>query len=88
MGVLGGVLLEGGLLQHTPAPPVPPCPGPPPRPCIASHCLCAGADETLRFWRVFGEPVLAAKEEKPGLLSGASGLLSGGGPLGGLRSIR
>jgi len=47
----------------------------------------AGADETLRFWRVFGEPPLAAKDEKAGLLSAGGGMLAGA-PLGGLRSIR
>lgn len=47
----------------------------------------AGADETLRFWRVFGEPALA-KDEKAGLLAGGGGMLAGGAPLGGLRSIR
>eukprot|EP00983_Pelagomonas_calceolata_P020776 652968-Pelagomonas_calceolata.AAC.4 len=48
--------------------------------------MLAGADETLRFWRVFGEPPLA-KDEKAGLLSGGGSLLAGA-PLGGLRSIR
>eukprot|EP00967_Tisochrysis_lutea_P130483 scaffold225730_cov23-Tisochrysis_lutea.AAC.1 len=47
--------------------------------------MLAGADETLRFWRVFGEPPLA-KDEKAGLLSGGGSLLAGA-PLGGLRSI-
>ncbi|KAF5835961.1 WD40-repeat-containing domain protein [Dunaliella salina] len=51
-----------------------------------SSVVSAGADETLRFWRVFGEPPLA-KDEKAGLLSGGGSLLAGA-PLGGLRSIR
>lgn len=49
-----------------------------------SSVVSAGADETLRFWRVFGEPP-AAKEDK---VAAAGGLLHGGAPLGGLRGIR
>lgn len=50
-----------------------------------SNNVFAGADETLRFWRVFGEPPLA-KDDKAG--AAGAGLLAGGAPLGGLRSIR
>ncbi len=49
-----------------------------------SSVVSAGADETLRFWRVFGEPA-AAKQDKAGA-AGAAGAAAGA--LGGLRSIR
>ena len=51
-----------------------------------SSVVSAGADETLRLWRVFGEPALAKDEKGAAGLGG--GLLGGGAPLGGLRSIR
>ena len=48
--------------------------------CVVS----AGADETLRFWRVFGEPAVAKDVDKA---AGAPGAVAAA-PLGGLRSIR
>jgi cell division cycle protein 20 (cofactor of APC complex) len=53
--------------------------------CVVS----AGADETLRFWRVFGEPAVSKDHEagKAGV-SGLTGGVQGGAALGGLRSIR
>eukprot|EP00798_Chlamydomonas_sp_ICE-L_P007384 gene7384-508_t len=49
-----------------------------------SSVVTAGADETLRFWRVFGDPPLAKDESK----IGGTGATAGHAPLGGLRSIR
>ncbi|MEW5318494.1 MAG: hypothetical protein WDW38_009711 [Sanguina aurantia] len=46
-----------------------------------SAVVSAGADETLRFWRCFGEPAVA-KDEK------ATAGVVAGGMMGGLRSIR
>lgn len=45
-----------------------------------SSVVTAAADETLRFWRTFGDPP-AAKDEKAAITGAAA-------PLGGLRSIR
>ncbi|GFH26173.1 WD_REPEATS_REGION domain-containing protein, partial [Haematococcus lacustris] len=52
-----------------------------------SSVVSAGADETLRFWRVFGEPVVAKDESKAAGAAG-TGSMAGSVPLGGLRSIR
>lgn len=53
-----------------------------------STVVSAGADETLRFWRVFGDPPVAKDLDK-GVGAGVAGGLTGGAAqLGGLRSIR
>jgi cell division cycle protein 20 (cofactor of APC complex) len=54
-----------------------------------SSVVTAGADETLRFWRAFGEPPAAKDADKgAGLLGGAGAAGAAAAPLGGLRGIR
>ncbi len=59
-----------------------------------STVVSAGADETLRFWRVFGDPPHVKDADKAGGVGGAAvgGAAAGregvAVPLGGLRSIR
>lgn len=63
-----------------------------------SSVVTAGADETLRFWRAFGDAPGGAKDDKgsgagglglAGMMGGAGGPLPGGGAMGSsLRSIR
>lgn len=52
--------------------------------------VTAGADETLRFWRPFGEPPVVKDGEGKLLGAAASGSMAAGAAagFGGLRSIR
>ena len=51
-----------------------------------STVVSAGADETLRFWRCFGDPPAVAKEDKGAGVAGSGVALGGGANR--LRSIR